>query len=127
MLDVLMDHARYRQQIEAALEGSPIAVMGSFIVAISTLVGEHGFGGDFGVRLRKLHDYFCGLDGEGDVYRRELAALAKVPKKELEQSADEDPIHRNAGPLTPTLVAEHCSMCGDDAVPDSPDDRDLWT
>ena len=122
-----MDHARYREQIAAALAGSENAVMGSFIVAISTLVGEHGFGGDFGVRLRKLHDYFCGLDGEGAVYRRELAALAKVPKKELEKSAEEDRIHRNAGALTPALVEEHCSMCDDDDVPDAPDDRDLWT
>lgn len=122
-----MDHARYREQIAAALSGSPDAIMGSFIVAISTVAGEHGFGGDFGVRMRKLHDYFCGLDGEREVYRRELEALAKVPKEELDESAGAARIHRNEGPLTPALVEEHCSMCDDNAVPDAPDDRDLWT
>lgn len=118
-----MDHARYRDQISAALAGD--TVMNSFIVAISTVAGEHGLGGDFGVRLRKLHDYFCGLDGEAKVYRRELEALAKVPKKELEASAEEARIHRNAGSLTPALVEEHCSLC-EDAVPESPDAGDLW-
>jgi hypothetical protein len=122
-----MDHARYREQIAAALAGSKDAIMGSFIVAISTLAGEHGFGGDFGVRLRKLHDYGCGLHSEGDVYRRELKALAKIPKKELEKAAEEPRIHRTEGPLTPALVEQHCSMCDDNEIPAAPDDRDLWT
>ncbi len=100
--------------------------MGSFIVAISTLAGEHGFGGDLGVRLRKLHDYFCGLDGEGAVYRRELQALAKLSKKELEKATEETRLHRTDGPLTPALVEAHCSMCDDNEIPATPDDRDLW-
>lgn len=118
-----MDIGRYRDQIDRALASSEDT---SFIVAVSTVEGEHRLGGKLGARLRKLHDLYSGLKGTRKAYVRELEALAKVSDAELKAASGAPATHKDSGPLTPALVTMHCEMC-EGPVPAQNDDGTYWT